>query len=117
MPSSKSSSQLSVCSSGCWSTNGPGIANGVAFFELVEGAAFRVRFDDDDVCEETDADRESEAGSSANEGSLGDPSGECGAPSVVEFRRGAGCFAGREGALCYRSGKEDRGHKTTESVV
>jgi hypothetical protein len=100
MPSSKSSSQLSVCSSGCRKTAGRGSARGAAFFAAAGGTTFLAA----DKAGNRLNEEERAAGEedSLNRGLTG----EAGASCCRETSKGSRppCFEGREGAVyqtCY----------------
>ena len=96
MPSSKSSSQLSVCSSGWRRTAGKGSASGAAFFAAAVGATL------------LEADKagnklNEEARAAGEEDSLfrgltGEASSSC-CRAASKWSRPP-CFEGREGAVC-----------------
>jgi hypothetical protein len=95
MPSSKSSSQLSVCSSGWRRTAGKGSARGAAFFAAAGGTAFRAA----DKAGNRLNEEASTAGEedSLNRGLIGEAGNSCRAAS--RWSRPP-CFEGREGAVC-----------------
>jgi hypothetical protein len=96
MPSSKSSSQLSVCSSGCRRTAGRGSASGAAFFAAAGGTTFLAA----DKAGNRLNEEERAAGEedSLNRGLTG----EAGASRCRATSKGSRppCFEGREGAVC-----------------
>lgn len=98
MPSSKSSSQLSVCSSGCRRTAGRGSARGAAFFAAAEGTTF--------LATDKAGNRLKEEERAAGEEDSLDPglTGEAGASCCRATSKGCRppCFEGREGAVCQR---------------
>jgi hypothetical protein len=95
MPSSKSSSQLSVCSSGCRRTAGIGRASGGAFFVAAGGTIFLAP----DEMGNTFNDDARAAGEldSLNRSLTGEVGNSCRATSRCSRPL---CFEGREGARC-----------------
>ena len=95
MPSSKSSSQLSVCSSGWRRTAGKGSARGAAFFPTAGGAPVLEAFKAGNrLNEEARAAGEEE---SLNRGLIGEASNSC-CRATSNWSRPP-CFEGREGAV------------------
>lgn len=99
MPSSKSSSQLSVCSSGCRRTAGRGSARGAAFFAAAGGTTFLAA----DKAGNRLNEEERAAGEedSLNRGLTGEPGASCCRATFKGSR--PPCFEGREGAVCQTS--------------
>jgi hypothetical protein len=97
MPSSKSSSQLSVCSSGCRRTAGKGSARGAAFFAAAGGTTFLAA----DKAGNRLNEEERAAGEedSLNRGLTGEAGASCRATSKGSRPP---CFEGREGAVAER---------------
>ena len=95
MPSSKSSSQLSVCSSGCRRTAGRGSARGEAFFAAAGGGTF--------LAADKAGNRLNEEERAAGEEDSLDRclTGEAGTSSCRATSKGSRppCFEGREGAV------------------
>ena len=98
MPSSKSSSQLSVCSSGCRRTAGRGNARGAAFFAAAGRTTFLTADKAGNRLRVNEEERAAGEEDSLNRGLIGDAGASCCRATSKVSR--PPCFEGREGAVC-----------------